>query len=214
MAGFMRLTDRRTFVVLASLIGSMTLASGVLMLLKPGGSSSSRLLSLSAVGEPGIVRDDPLETSAKLEPGRWLAIVIHDSGLPSGSARTLDERHRRAGLGGLGYHFVIGNGHGSGDGQLETGRRWREQLDGAHSGGPRGRWYNEHAIGICLVGDGDRSAPTSAQLEQLVRLVRQLQSRLGIAAENVRLRYGSSEVSQRGRFPAAWLQRQLLRIER
>lgn len=206
----MKMTDRRTLMVLTSLIAAMTVASGVLMALRPHAAPSARLIPLSAVAPVWSARaDDPLVSQAALTPGRWQAIVIHDSASSSGSAAALDERHRRAGLGELGYHFVLGNGSGAGDGQVENSRRWREQLDGAHSGGPHGQWYNQHALGICLIGDGDRQAPTSAQLEQLVYLVRELQRRLGVPAENVMLSYGSGDPEQSG-FPTAWFRRQLL----
>ena len=206
----MKMTDRRTLLVLTSLIAAMTVASGALMALRPHAAPSARLIPLSAVAPAWSPRtDDPLASQVAPAAGRWQAIVIHDSASPTGSAATLDERHRRAGLGELGYHFVVGNGGGSGDGQIENSRRWRDQLEGAHSGGPHGQWYNQHALGICLVGDGDRQAPTSAQLEQLVYLVRELQRRLGVPAENVVLSYGSGDTEQSG-FPAAWFRRQLL----
>jgi len=67
----------------------------------------------------------------------WKYIVIHHSASASGCAAEFDRYHRekRGWENGLGYHFVIGNGSGAGDGQIEIGNRWVKQIDGAHAGG-------------------------------------------------------------------------------
>ncbi|MDK1030634.1 MAG: peptidoglycan recognition family protein, partial [Planctomycetia bacterium] len=74
----------------------------------------------------------------------------------------------------LGYHFVIGNGFGSNDGQIEAGSRWRKQKHGAHCKVPMHDEYNQVGIGICLVGDFTRSRPTAKQKKALAELVRWL----------------------------------------
>ena len=60
----------------------------------------------------------------------------------------------------LGYHFVIGNGTHTGDGQVEVGSRWGKQKHGAHCKTPD-NYYNDHGIGICLVGNFENSNPFS-----------------------------------------------------
>lgn len=102
---------------------------------------------------------------------RWTTIVLHHSATPRGSARLFDREHRDKGWDELGYHFVIGNGVGSGDGQIEVGPRWNKQKHGAHCKTPS-NYYNEHGIGICLVGDFTKTRPTPRQLNSLYRLVR------------------------------------------
>lgn len=55
-------------------------------------------------------------------------IVIHHSATDIGSAASFDRRHRLINhWDELGYHFVIGNGSGSGDGAIEIGTRWYKQ---------------------------------------------------------------------------------------
>ncbi|PYL46749.1 MAG: hypothetical protein DMF40_11190 [Verrucomicrobia bacterium] len=51
---------------------------------------------------------------------RWQFIVVHNSGTRQGSARIFDyyHRHVRRMKNGLAYHFVIGNGTSTGDGQI------------------------------------------------------------------------------------------------
>ena len=77
---------------------------------------------------------------------------------------------------GLAYHFVIGNGRSSGNGQIEIGSRWTRQINGGHVASD---YLNNIAIGICLVGDLNRQVPTQAQLAALDELVTYLRGRVG-----------------------------------
>ena len=105
---------------------------------------------------------------------RWTTIVIHHSGTSSGGAKTFDRHHREHnGWDELGYHFVIGNGTATPDGFVEVGSRWHKQKHGAHCKTPD-NYYNEHGIGICLVGNFDRTKPTARQMASLERLLRYL----------------------------------------
>lgn len=102
---------------------------------------------------------------------RWTTIVIHHSATSKGGAVRFDKFHRAKGWDELGYHFVIGNGSDTPDGAVEVGSRWRSQKHGAHCKTPS-NYYNEHGIGICLVGDFTKTRPTPRQLNSLYRLVR------------------------------------------
>ena len=113
----------------------------------------------------------------------WRHIVIHHSASPTGSAASFDRAHREKGWDGLGYHFVIGNGSGSGDGQVEVGYRWTKQMQGAHAGNYE---YNQHGIGICLVGDFEHGGPPSPQqMHSLRTLVAFLQARANIPPNEI-----------------------------
>jgi hypothetical protein len=114
---------------------------------------------------------------------RWKYIVLHHSDGEQGSEAIFDRYHRQHnGWRGVGYDFVIGNGHGAADGLVEVTFRWEQQLDGAHAGHDE---YNQHGIGICLVGDFDRGYPTAKQMEALVGLVNYLQERCDIPTDNI-----------------------------
>jgi N-acetylmuramoyl-L-alanine amidase len=116
----------------------------------------------------------------------WSSIIIHHSATSEGNAAIFDKWHREEnGWNGVGYDFVIGNGSNSGDGEVEPTYRWRGQLTGAHTGGTPGNWANEEGIGICLVGDFNRSTPTSRQMDSLIKLVRFLQKRYHIPRSRV-----------------------------
>ncbi len=118
---------------------------------------------------------------------RWAWIVVHHSDDREGSCGKYDRVHRGKGWEGCGYHFVIGNGTLSGDGEVEPSDRWREQRIGAHTRvSPTDNHFNERGIGICLVGDFQNGGqPSAAQFQSLVRLTRWLMARYGISADHV-----------------------------
>lgn len=150
-----------------------------------------------------------LRTSAKKK--RWKYVVVHHSATPNGGARAFDHFHRnkRHMKNGLAYHFVIGNGNGAQDGKVEVGGRWKKQLPGGHCSNQK---MNEIGIGICLVGNFEKTRPTRRQMESLVTLVKHLQEEFGIPDKRVILH---KEVKQKStlcpgkRFPAKQFHRML-----
>ncbi len=150
---------------------------------------------------PGAWRGPPLPRDVWIHGNGngWQYIVIHHSATDSGSAGRFDGFHRAVkGWDELGYHFVIGNGHGSRDGEIEVGSRWPKQKHGAHCKTPDNR-YNLYGIGICLVGDFARGAPpTSSQMVSLETLVRHLMTEFHIPAARV---LGHGDVTQRTECP-------------
>ena len=63
---------------------------------------------------------------------KWKAIVIHHSATDKGSAEIFDKYHKGGnGWEGVGYDFVIGNGNGCGNAQVQPTFRWRQQKTGA-----------------------------------------------------------------------------------
>jgi len=116
---------------------------------------------------------------------QWEYIVIHHSATAKGNAARFDHDHRknRKWEYGLAYHFVIGNGSFSGDGEIEVGGRWKKQIHGAHTANMD---CNRVAVGICLVGDFENGgSPTENQLESLVRLIQYLSRKYNIASSNI-----------------------------
>lgn len=121
-------------------------------------------------------------------------IIIHHSDSSYGSAAIIDKWHRDRGFDELGYHFVIGNGTNSGDGQIEVGPRWTKQKWGAHDNALDNR-FNTNGIGICLVGNFNVTHPTPRQLHSLVRLVVYLMEKYSISADHV-LGHGETKDTQ------------------
>jgi len=106
----------------------------------------------------------------------WIRIVAHHSAIKYGNAAIYERAHRKRGMqNGLAYHFVIGNGIDSGDGQIEIGPRWTKQLLGGHV---KSYGINLTAIGICLVGNFEASHPTHRQLAAFTQLMDWLRSEI------------------------------------
>ena len=79
--------------------------------------------------------------------------------------------------------------------------------------GPHQDFYNQHAIAICLVGNGNRRPFSERQTSQLISLVRRLQRELGIPPSAVRLHrdVAANLTTSPGRhFPTGVLDQQLL----
>jgi hypothetical protein len=149
---------------------------------------------------------------ARVARNRWKYIIVHNSGTRQGNARIFDYYHRyvRRMPNGLAYHFVIGNGTSSGNGQVEIGNRWTRQLNGGHV---HSDYLNYISIGICLVGDFNRDLPTKAEYEALDELIRYLRRRVGKVDGRYSIVRGHKEINPRptdcpgNRFPLNWLHR-------
>lgn len=122
-------------------------------------------------------------------------IIVHCSDSLWGCAREIRQWHLARGFADIGYHFVILNGvptfnHEKNmhrvpslDGSIECGR----YLDddgfisdvevGAHTLG-----YNDHSVGVCLIGVHDF---TAKQMETLQRLLSDLSIAYHVPAENI-----------------------------
>jgi hypothetical protein len=137
--------------------------------------------------------------SAPVRPNRWKVVIVHNSATRSGNARLFDYHHRHVKKmeDGLAYHFVIGNGSSSGDGEVEVGRRWIEQLDEGH-------WQDAlrdgQVIGVCLVGDFNEVRVHKAQLEALDELVDYLQAKVGALELTTHREVNAGPASCPGRF--------------
>lgn len=147
--------------------------------------------ALSRAFHPGwhIISGDELEDLCAVNHGvatrPWTHIVLHHTATASDNAASIDRfhRHLRGWANGLGYHFVIGNGSRSEDGEIEVGHRWRRQLAGAHC---QADDMNRKAIGICFVGSFEAGpGPTDAQVLAGIGLVRYLTRRFSIPPENI-----------------------------
>jgi hypothetical protein len=184
---------------------AMTGVGGLLFVLsggRPGPSGEGLTLTpLMATVGPSTL-ESIYQTPVPVADGRWLSIVIHDSGRAADSPDTLEAEARARKLKGLGYHFVIGNGNGMEDGELHIGARWLKQVPGAHASGADADWYNLNAVGICLVGDGDRQRFTPAQMERLSQLVDSLCHELKVDPAKVVLHRDIARTTSPGRlFP-------------
>jgi len=167
----------RKFIVMASLACVLTLTSALLLALAPPPLVPDASASLFAVDNPASL-DVVFDTAVEVRPGRWTYIYVRHSATPTGSAATLATPRN-----GLGDHFVIGNGDGAIDGEIQIGQRWNHQTPAAPP--PQAAEIDPTCISICLIGDFDRSLPTPTQMRRLAQLVNTLQGKLGVSADRV-----------------------------
>jgi len=167
--------SNRKLIVFVGLMGTLTLTSILLLTLAPAPLTPDAATSLFAVDLPGSL--DPIFDSHSSTPpaaARWKYIFVHQSRTSGGDAATLGHSN----------HFVVGNGDGSLDGEIQITRLWTGQ-DSILTP-PTGVPLIDPACScICLIGDFDKTRPTAAQQHSLIQLVSALQSRLRIPASQV-----------------------------
>jgi len=174
----MKKSTRKLFVF-STLLGVLTVTSALLMALAPAPIVPAAATSLFAVDAPSSF-DIVFRTQAPLTAGRWKYIYIHHSATPTGNALTLGQETN-----GVGDHFVIGNGDGAEDGEIQISQRWMQQQPALPPAGAKAN--NAAYISICVVGDFDRTVPTQVQLRRLTQLVSALQGQLHISSNDVLL---------------------------
>jgi hypothetical protein len=195
--------SNRRVVVFLSLVSVLTLTSALLLALAPAPLRPDSSNSLFALDTPEAM-DAVFQTRISPKATRWKYIYVHHSRLPNGNALTQGNQP-----GGLSDHFVIGNGDGAIDGEIQIGQRWNQQ-DSANP--PAGAsQIDPNCISICLVGDFDHAVPTATQLRRLTQLVNALQGRFDIPAGQVLLLNQADSQAGMGRyFPATAFREQLL----
>lgn len=121
----------------------------------------------------------------------WKYIVIHHSATGAGSVKAFHRFHSKQGYGGIAYHFVIGNGNGMNDGEVQETFRWKQQIAGTHV--TVNSWeHNVFGIGICLVGNLEKSPATTAQIKSLNKLIARLKKNNQIKNKNI---FGHKQVN-------------------
>jgi hypothetical protein len=164
-------------VVFLSLLSVLTLTSLLLKAMARSPMQPDAADTLFAYGTGDSI-DAIFHVQAPVQPGRWQYVYIHHSKTASGNALTLGSADE-----GLGDHFVIGNGDGLADGELQISQRWNHQQSALSPAG--NLVVQSNCISICLVGDFDRKPPTPMQLGRLGQLVQALQTRCRIPASRV-----------------------------
>jgi len=162
--------SRRNALVFLVLVGSLSFTSVLLLALSPAPLTPDSF-SLLAV-ERAEALSEMFQTRHPVESGRWTYIYVHHSKTAGGALRT-------PGL--SGDHFLIGNGQGCLDGELQISSRWVRQQPAL----PEGSKVDPSCISICVVGDFDQHQPTAMQRRRLAELTQALQKRLGIPAHRV-----------------------------
>jgi len=129
--------------------------------------------SQTAPSEDLLVQVRGATAGIKIQRDKWQRIVVHHSAIKYGNIEKYDAAHRLRGMqNGLAYHFLIGNGIDAGDGEIEIGSRWHKQQAGGHV---KNHLINQTAIGICLIGNFEKTHPSKRQLAAFTQLMDWLQ---------------------------------------
>jgi hypothetical protein len=185
-------SQKRVAVVLASLVGTMTVSAALLLALE--NSTLGTAVPGMAVTSTHVAR--AVETSKPLRPQGWNFIIIYESEDPAARAASLADGRVSGGLSlstvrpKANFHFVIDSAQsGTMDGLPETGTSWKNQEPGAYAGWPDSRTHTisvySDAVGICMAADLNRGPISAAQSRTLVQLVQELQARCHITREHV-----------------------------
>lgn len=169
----------RVVKVLAALLVSMT--TGAILLMALGNNPpSAGPFCLSTYYRLESV-DHALRSRAHQSADRWDGIDIFFSQTKGGNIERLAEASGLVDIADLNCHFVICNGVGAGDGEIQTTEKWQMQST-AYTGPASAKM-----IRICLVGNGVSALATDYQLKRLEMLLDTLCRRFGIAADSVHL---------------------------
>jgi hypothetical protein len=191
-------------LVVGSLIGVLSLTSVLLRAMQGAPltpDAAYGLMSTDGRASLGAV----FNTQVGAHPNRWRAIYIHHSKTAGGNAASVSQVE-----GACGDHFVIGNGSGAADGEVQFTQRW--DLQQPADPAPGVSRVDASCITICLVGDFDAATPTAMQVRRLGQLVQTLQERYRIGASQVWVLDVAGSPAGVGKyFPAGAFSRQLLK---
>jgi hypothetical protein len=156
----------RVAKVLGALLVSMTTGAAVLMALG-NNPPSAGAFCLSSYYRLGPVKEAIASGTCQL-PDRWNKIEIYYSGTEAGNIEYLTSLQGLAIPDDLNYHFVICNGFGGLDGQVQPTERWQKQWSSL----PDRSWYGGlQTIRICIIADGKNAHPTNYQIKRTEALI-------------------------------------------
>jgi hypothetical protein len=187
-------SQKRVAVVLASLVGTMTISAAALLIME-GVAPGTSVPVMATTNESLLL---PANIALRSEP--WRFIIIYDSADVAASADSLADGSFAGGTSPstvrpkANFHFVIDSPESGMDGRLEVGTSWQNQSLGA----PYARWPDPrsysftpytNAVGVCLAADLNRKPISEAQHLTLTRLVRELQKQSSIPADQVKFQW-------------------------
>lgn len=158
----------------------MTLGAIVLMALS-GNPPSAGPFCLSS-----YYRLDPIEKTISSEmaqsPNRWNCIEIYYSATNAGNVEQLASLSGLTSPEDLNCHFVICNGLGAGDGQIQSTEKWQRQWSIV----PGQTWYGtSQTIRICVIAAGETGSPTNLQIKRAEALIEALSRKFNIQPEYI-----------------------------
>ena len=170
----------RVVKVLAALLVSMTTGAIVLMALGNNPPSAGPF-ELSSYYSLDPVKKAILSQAAQ-SSGRWNSIEIYYSGTKAGNIEQLASLSGLASPEDINCHFVVCNGLGGNDGQIQSTEKWQKQWSLI----PGRTWYgNGQTIRVCIIADGQTCRPTDSQIKRIQALVEVLSRKFDIQPEYI-----------------------------
>ena len=175
----MSVQTRSAKVLAAALISAAIVA----VILRALGSNP---ISAGAFSLSDYYRLEPIEkvisSRAAQTSSRWDRIEIYYSGTKAGNIEQLASLSGLASPENINCHFVICNGLGGGDGQIQPTEKWQEQwsiiLDPASCG-------VSQTIRLCVIADGTITPPTDCQIKRTEALVEGLSKKFNIQRASI-----------------------------
>ena len=166
--------QNRNVTVLFSLIASMTVGAIILMASDnhppiPGPFSLSSYLQLGPAGEA-------VKNTHTTASDRWDRVEVYYSQTAGGKAdelallMDLTTGHKAE------FHFVICNGNGSFDGEIQAGEYWKQQRPCSSLKG---------VVRVCVISEGMAESITDCQVQRTYELIDSLQRRFNIPRGNI-----------------------------
>jgi len=129
---------------------------------------------------------DPIEkvitSRAVQSPDRWNRIEIYYSGTKTGNIEQLASLNGLTNPEDINCHFVICNGLGAADGQIQPTEKWQRQLSVTPD---RSRDDSGQTIRICIISDGKTTLPTDFQIKRKDALAEGLHRKFNINPESI-----------------------------
>ncbi len=115
-------------------------------------------------------------------PGRWESIEVYYSGTKAGNIEQIASLSGMASSDDINCHFVVCNGLGGSDGQIQTTEKWQKQWSVI----PDHTWYgSSRTVRVCLVADGKGVKLSSSQIQRAEALVEALSIKFSIPASKI-----------------------------
>jgi len=187
--------------IFAALLISMTTGAIALMVLgnnppSAGAFCLSRYYHLDPI-------EEVISSRAAQSPRSWNCIEIYYSTTKAGNVEQLVSLSGLACPEDINCHFVVCNGLGGDDGQIQPTEKWQRQWSiisgpvrnstmrnrvpkSEISNGAGRTWYgNRQTIRICIIADGKTARPTDFQIKRAEELVEQLQRKFDIQPDAI-----------------------------
>ncbi len=170
----------RVAKVLAALLISMT-AGAILLMALGNNPPSAGPFALSSYYRLDPV-DEAIFSRAVQRRGRWNRIEIYYSGTTAGNIEQLAALSGLADPEDINCHFVICNGLGGSDGQIQPTEKWQRQWSII----PGRTWYGSgQTIRICIIADGQTVRPSDLQIKRTEALVEGLCRKFDIKPDSI-----------------------------